>query len=119
MKAWIGKTLIVIAIGHTVVGLIAFAPALKSLIKAGVINSIVVGQNPDREAAFWFLFTGFTLLAIGGLLDYLERQNLPIPPFVVIMLAILVVTGILVMPISGFWLPIIPLFGLIWPMRRL
>jgi hypothetical protein len=35
--------------------------------------------EPDRERAFWFLFTGFAWLILGALIDRLEvgRETLP------------------------------------------
>ena len=112
MKAWIGKSVMAVAIGHTIVGLIVFGPALRTFFDGGIVNTITAGQNPGREAAFWFLFTGFAILVIGGLVDYLEKHDLAIPLFVGVSTAILTIIGIIVMPMSGFWLMIIPLVGL-------
>ena len=113
MKAWIGKTLMGIAVGHSIIGLILFRSALNVIFNDGVFNTIALSENPNRESAFWFLYSGFLLLLIGSFVDYLERLALDIPLLFVIALSILTAIGIVVMPISGFWLLTLPVLGLI------
>ena len=74
--------------------------------------------NPSRESAFWFLYTGVLLLLIGSFVDYLERLDLDIPLVFVITFTVLVFLGIIVIPVSGFWLLIAPMIGLIARERR-
>ena len=112
MKAWIGKALMVIAVLHIIVGVTAYGPTLKALLDAGIVNTITISEHPDRGAAFWFLVSGFAFLVIGSLVDYLEKSELKIPLFVGISVAILTAIGITMMPVSGFWLLILPLAGL-------
>lgn len=114
VKSWIGKTLICIAIGHSSVGFISYRSVLEIIFNDGVFNTIVIGGNPNRESAFWFLYSGFMLLLVGGLVDYLERLDLDIPLLFTIAFSVLTVMGILVMPVSGFWLLILPILGLIF-----
>lgn len=118
MKAWIGKSVMAVAIGHTLVGLNVFSPALGTFLDDGIVNTSTIGQSPEREAAFWFLFAGFAILVIGGLVDYLEKHDLPIPLFVGVSAAVLTIIGIIVMPVSGFWLMTVPLVGLAWRARQ-
>lgn len=113
------KALIGIAIAHSMVGIILYRPILNILVKDRVFNTIVLGGNPNRESAFWFLYAGFMLLLIGGFVDYLERLDLDIPLFVIIVFSTLTVMGAIVMPISGFWLLIPPTIGLIIRKMRL
>ncbi len=81
MKAWIGKTLIGIGVVHSVGGFMFFRPTLGVLLNEGLFNTITVGGDPAREAAFWFLFGGFMLMIIGGLVDRLEHLGEPLPIF--------------------------------------
>ncbi|NEQ51840.1 MAG: hypothetical protein F6K11_17150 [Leptolyngbya sp. SIO3F4] len=112
MKAWIGKVLIFIAICHSIVGFIVYRSVLDNIFNDGVFNTIAIGENPNRESAFWFLYTGFMLLLIGGFVDYLERLDLDIPLVLIIAFSTLTIIGIAVMPVSGFWLLVPPVLGL-------
>ena len=46
MKTWIGKTLVGIAILHTVGGVLFFASDLRDISGAGVVNTISHQQEP-------------------------------------------------------------------------
>ncbi len=119
MKAWIGKALIGIGVAHSIGGFAWFWPILGVLVDEGLFNTIVVNGNPEREAAFWFLFAGFALMFIGSLVDRLERLDEGIPLFVGWGFAVLTVLGAMIMPASGFWLLIIPTIGMIRRRRPL
>lgn len=112
MKIWIGKSVIVIGILHTVVGIIVFYNVLFLLISERLFNTITLNQQPNREATFWFLITGFALLIIGGLIDYIEQNNLDSPTFLPWSFLSITVMGAIIMPISGFWLLFIPTVGM-------
>lgn len=55
-----------IAIGHSVVGLILYRSILNSIVEDGVLNTIVLSENPNRRSAFWFLYTGLVLLLVSS-----------------------------------------------------
>jgi hypothetical protein len=112
MKTWIGKSVIVIGILHTVVGIIVFYDALSIIISERLFNTITLNQRPNREAAFWFFFSGFALLIIGGLIDWIERNNVDSPTFLLWSFLSITAMGALIMPVSGFWLLFIPTIGL-------
>jgi hypothetical protein len=113
MKAWIGKTLIGIGIAHSIGGFAWFHPILNTLFGEGLFNTIAVNGNLEREAAFWFLFAGFALMLIGGLVNRLERLGENLPPFLGWGFAALTTVGAIIMPVSGFWLLIIPTIAMI------
>ena len=113
MKAWIGKTLIGIGIGHTIGGFWWFHPILSALFGEGLFNTISINVNPERETAFWFLFAGFALMIVGGLVDRLERLDETLPSFLGWGFAALTTVGAIIMPVSGFWLLIIPTIAMI------
>jgi hypothetical protein len=72
-----------------------------------------VNGQPAREAVFWFLCTGILLLVTGVLIDNVERRGLAIPSFVTWSFAVLTVIGVVVMPISGIWLLVPPVAGMV------
>ena len=113
MKAWIGKTLVGIGVAHSMVGLVWFRPVLGILFDEGLFNTITLVQSPERESAFWFLFAGFALMIIGGLVNRIERLNGYLPPFLGWSFAVLTILGAMIMPVSGFWLLILPTIGMI------
>jgi hypothetical protein len=110
MKAWIGKSVFIIGLLHSVGGFSMFWNVLGEIAGEGFLNT--VDMQPDRNAAFWFLFGGFMLLIIGGLIDWAERKKLVLPPFLKWSFLVLTAAGCVIMPKSGFWLLIVPIVGL-------
>lgn len=113
MKAWIGKSLVAIGIAHTIVGILLFRSVLAVLVKEGLINTIPLNAPPEREAAFWFLFSGFELLIIGSLVNRIECNKESLPSFLGWTLAVLTILGLIIMPASGSWLLIVPTVAMI------
>ena len=111
MRPWIGKSLLIIGIIHSVFGFITFRNIIAELVREMLFNSIKYNQI-DRHAAFWFLFTGFAWLIIGGLIDWAERKHLDLPSFLKWGFLSITFFGCLIMPKSGFWLLFIPTIGL-------
>ncbi len=110
MKAWIGKSLIAIGMIHTVFGFVFMRTTLGVLVSEGLVNT--VNGEPPREAVFWFLYTGFLLLILGGVIDWLERRQQALPGFLPWAFLVLTVVGAVIMPVSGIWLFVVPLVGL-------
>lgn len=111
MRAWIGKSLIVIGIIHTLFGLGMGYPIFAEMAREGLFNTVV--EQFDRNAAFWFLYAGFTLLLLGALLDWCERTFRATPRFLGWSLLAITVPGLVIMPQSGLWLLLIPSIGLL------
>jgi hypothetical protein len=109
--AWIGKWLFAVGVIHLSFGL-AFMHETLALLWSERLWNTVNGQ-PPREAVFWFLCTGVVLLIVGVLVNQVEREVLRIPRFVTWSFAGLVVVGVVVMPISGIWLLIPPVLGML------
>ena len=112
--AWIGKWLFAVGVIHLSFGLVFMHDTLALLLSEGLWNT--VNGQPVREAVFWFLCAGIMLLIVGVLVNRVERGGLPIQPFVTWSFAALVLVGVIVMPISGIWLLIPPVVGML--MRR-
>ncbi|MDQ3755045.1 MAG: DUF6463 family protein [Acidobacteriota bacterium] len=110
MKRWIGRSIVLIGLLHTVFGLIGFRNTLAALIGEGIINT--VNGQPDREMAFWFICCGFLMIVFGALIDWCESKEIKLPPAIGWGLLTISIIGVMFMPDSGFWLFIIPSIGL-------
>jgi len=110
MKIWIGKSLIVIGIIHTVFGLVVAQGIISEVAQEMFFNAIA--NQFEREAIFWFFITGFTLMIIGGLINWAELRQMELPPFLKWALLSLTVCGCFMMPASGFWTLFVPVVGL-------
>ena len=90
--------LIATGVLHNAIGFTIGAPVLGEIVREGFFNTI--GMQPDRNAAFWFLLSGFALMLMGLLL--LELRH--IPKAFAWSLLTLSLMGVVLMPLSGFWL---------------
>jgi len=109
--AWIGKWIFAVGVIHLSFGL-AFMHETLALLWSERLWNTVNGQ-PPREAVFWFLCTGVMLLIVGVLVNQAEGKGLGIPRFVTWSFVALTLIGVLVMPISGIWLLIPPVAGMV------
>lgn len=111
-KRWAGRAIIVIGILHTAFGLIGFTPTLMDIANNGLFNG--VGADPMRGATVWFLFAGFFMLTTGLATDKLEELGAAATlKKLGIALMIIVILGVVLMPVSGFWLMFPPAIALI------
>ncbi len=118
MKSWVGRSILVIGMLHTLVGAAAFHEVLLSILREGLFNTIPLNQQPEREAVFWFLFAGFALLIIGGLVVWIERNRMDTPVFLSWGFLFITAVGAFMMPVSGFWLLLMPTIGLFRRRRK-
>ena len=98
----VGWSLIVIGIIHNTFGLVVGWNVLGEAVNAGLIG--VWDNSPENGLFFWFLMTGFVLIALGLLAARLERTGVGIPVF----FGLLTVAGVVLMPTSGIWLLLFP-----------
>ncbi|MDO8847687.1 MAG: DUF6463 family protein [Coriobacteriia bacterium] len=119
MKRWVGRSVAVIGVLHTIVGGMIFGFVLPGIIESGFFNTVGEGQPDARNAAFWFFFCGFLLILFGGLLDQTERSGTRIPAYVGWGFAAFAVVGAAMMPQSGFWLLLVPVAGIFLQRRSL
>lgn len=112
-RPWIGRWLLGVAALHTLFGLAAFPPVLRQLWQLGVFDS--VGADPLRGAAVWFLLFGAPLALLAWVITPLERQRAAAPLLRQLGggLLALALLGILLMPVSGFWLALPPALALL------
>lgn len=112
MKNWIGKFVIGIGTLHTLVGIILLTPLVEDeLLADGLFNSI--NGQPKREAFLWFLTSGFFMLIVGGLLNFMEKNGQTIPSFLGWSLFFTALFVVFFSPISGAWLIFVPAIALI------
>ena len=101
MKHWIGKWVMFVALGHTAVGIAFFGGAYRELLGRGLYNTV---SSEQAAAAVWFALFGAVLLIVGMLVSALESHHAAIPKAVGVALLLLTVLGVVLMPVSGFWL---------------
>jgi len=116
MKSWVGISIIIIGIIHSVFGFVFFHSTIIEVFYDGFVNT--VNMQPMREWGFWFLFFGFLLIILGLLVDWCERKKLSLPKFFGWMLLVFTSLLVIIMPFSGGWLMFIPSIGLIVRKQR-
>jgi hypothetical protein len=104
-----------IAAVHCVVG-VALAPApLRAIWANGVIGAI--DPHLDRIAVFWFMFFGLLMFLLGEALRIWEASA-TLPVSVGYGFGALSLAGAIAMPVSGFWLGLVPAALIVVRSRR-
>lgn len=106
-----GYLLIAISIIHILVGVWVFAAPLADIAREGVFNT--VAPNPfapyfEREDAFWFMMFSPLLLTLGQLCCWAQARKIALPAFLGWNLLAISTVGVVLEPISGFWLLMLP-----------
>lgn len=107
-RAWIGRWTVAVAAVHTLFAGVALREPLTDIVERGVLDA--VGTDPLSAATAWFVLFGCLLFVLGLAISALERST---PSAVVpvglgwAMLGICAL-GIVLMPISGFYLLLVP-----------
>lgn len=111
-RSWIGPWLMLVAAIHTVFGLVVFAPVLSGMLARGLFNS--VGDDAMAGAVAWFLLFGGPLALLAWQVWLAERRA-AWAELRVLGWGLLAVTivGLLLMPMSGFWLALPAVWGLL------
>ena len=111
MQRWVGRWIIGVGILHTVIGFVLFAAPLREIVAAGFWNTLSP-STPMRYLAFWFLFGGVTTIMVGYLADWVERvAGRALPRGFGWSVLGVGLAGVLVTPVSGFWLVFPAAFG--------
>ncbi len=99
-----GRLIMAAAILHIVLGIGFYAEPLGDIVQDGLWNAI--GTNADRDAGFWFMFSGVLFLMLGGLIHWVYRHTGTLPSFLGWSMLALSFAGVILMPVSGAWLVI-------------
>ncbi|HXA46884.1 MAG TPA: DUF6463 family protein [Burkholderiaceae bacterium] len=111
MKNWIGKWVMFVSIGHTVVASIFFGDTYRELAASGFYNSV---KSAKTGLAVWFALFGVILFVVGMLISTIEKHGLQVSQSVGVALLLLTITGVLLMPVSGFWLMFPAIFAIFY-----
>jgi Family of unknown function (DUF6463) len=111
-RVWIGYWLLLVASLHTVYAVLAFGKVYQDIAERGVFNT--VGRDPLTAAAVWFVLFG-AMLALGGAGILPMERSRHYESFRVLGIGLLMICalGIVLMPLSGFWLGLPAAIGLI------
>lgn len=104
MQRWVGRWIMGVAVLHSIIGFILFTGPLREIVAAGLWNTLNP-KTPMRYLAFWFLFGGVAMMLVGYLADWIERvAGRPLPRALGWTLFGVALAGVIVTPVSGFWL---------------
>ena len=112
VRPWKGLWLIGVSVVHTIFGLVEFSETLAGIVRRGIFNA--VGTDPLTGAVAWFMLFGFALFLAGLSIAELERESTrPLPRSLGWALLFVVLVGVVLMPVSGFWLALPPAVSLV------
>ena len=116
MKTWISKWLIFVSAGHTITGVIFFGNTYMEMFSKGIVGSV---NSEGTAAAAWFMLFGFLLFVLSLLISVIEKhETLDIPNSIAISLFTLTTIGVVLMPVSGFWLVYPAIIGIVLNNRK-
>lgn len=111
-RSWIGHWLMGVAALHTLFAVVVFGKVLRTMVQRGVFNS--VGTDPMIGAVTWFVLFGVVLALLALAVTPLERTGQSVAlrklGFGLLLLCLL---GVVLMPVSGFWLAIPPALAML------
>jgi hypothetical protein len=87
---------------HTLLGVPGFRRTLIEIHRARYLD--MIGRDPERNAALWYLTTGALLFALGQLARATQVRTGDVPRPLGWGLLAVAVPGVVVLPLSGFWL---------------
>ncbi|WP_125911839.1 DUF6463 family protein [Kiloniella majae] len=110
-KRWVGRWIMGVAITHIAFTFILFRTQIAFIFMNGFFDMGIT--NYEISNTVWFFFFGMPLFLVGLLIDRDEKRN-TLPPFQEVLLCTLVcmtALGIMLIPLSGFWLMVPAIFG--------
>lgn len=94
---------------------------LDAIAGDGYFNAVDPGaafSTFDRETAFWHLMFGAMALILGGMVHWSQNRTGTLPSFLGWVLLALGLGGVILMPVSGFWVVLPQAIMLILVARR-
>lgn len=111
MLQFSGYWLLVTSIIHVIVGFWLYGEPLTEIASNGFFNSVAPNPfAPDfaREDAFWFMTLTAFFVILAQLCFWADSHKISLPESIGWNLLITSIIGAIAIPISGFWLLIVP-----------
>ncbi|WP_189010808.1 DUF6463 family protein [Deinococcus malanensis] len=113
MQLWAGRLLIFVAVGHLLLALASIIPHLALMAPEQLPGVTGVPWHPlhlDRQAAFWSSLGSFAgpQLLWGVWVTVASRAGQPLPRGTGMALLVLTVVQVTLVPLSGFWINLLP-----------
>jgi hypothetical protein len=108
-RRWIGRWIMVVGVLHALLGFGIYIDSTIAVVREGLWNTVAGVQG--RPLAFWFVAAGFLVALVGALTSWIEARMAP-PRFLGWTLLAFAVVGIVMIPVSGFWLLLPPAVAL-------
>jgi hypothetical protein len=102
MKYWIGRWLSGVAIIHVLVAVVLYRRILFLILERGVFNTVT--GDPVIGAFVWSVLFGAVAFIGGFAVNALEKSSDVLPKVLGRSLLTLAIIGIVLVPVSGFWL---------------
>jgi hypothetical protein len=118
MRGWIGWSILLVAVIHTVSGIVFLSSAFANVVRDGVFDTVRLTTVSASSVAFWFFVSGFLAFIVGGLVHHIERLGAAFPRFLPWALLLLTLFGCALMPVSAWWLLLVPSAGMFVRARR-
>jgi hypothetical protein len=102
MTHWIGRWLMGVAIIHEAIAIAIYHRVILAVWQAGVFDTVV--GHPEIGAVVWSLLFGCVAFVGGLTVNALESASVPVPKNIGWCLLALAIVGVVLVPLSGFWL---------------
>jgi len=101
----VGLALTIVGIVHVLITPLVVGDSVRSIIGGGVVAA--VERDPAaavlRGLGFWYATAGLAMIILGALVIWIERTTSSVPMLLPWTLVALTVWGVLLMPVSPFW----------------
>jgi hypothetical protein len=107
MRRLCGPLLVATGMLDVVYVLVFHSGQLTAIAGEGFFNAVDPGlefSTFDRETAFWHLMFGTMVLILGGMVHWTQVRTGTVPAFLGWALLALGLAGVVLMPVSSFWI---------------
>jgi len=122
MRRLCGPLLMATGVLHLLMGiLVLYSRPLADIARDGFFGAVepqTLASTFDREAAVWFVMFGLLTLILGGLVHWAQARTGFLPAFLGWSVLLLSLVGLILMPLSGFWVVLPPAVMMILVSRR-
>ncbi len=110
---WIGRWIMAVASIHMILTPILFTAQISEIIDLDVLKTGILEH--DLGKVVWFFMYSFPLLVVGHMIDRDEKRGdfSPYQETMISMLTLMTLLALILIPMSGYWMMIPALIGLI------